>query len=161
MKTILVLAAAAAFIAFAAPEKPAADKMESFQWLLGGAWEMKTKKGMIAESWTQVSDTSFAGESYMVKNASEKIPLENVQLVYRNGKYLYIPVALGQNDDEPVTFTITSLSTEGFTAENPEHDFPKRIVYKLINKDSVHAYIDGGSAAPEKRSDYYYSRSKK
>ncbi|HRH61266.1 MAG TPA: DUF6265 family protein [Chitinophagaceae bacterium] len=159
MKIIYLLAAFVACIASAAPEKPAADNMQSFQWLIG-TWEMKTKKGVIAESWVQVSDTAFAGESYMVKNSSEKIPLENVQLIYRNGKYLYIPVALGQNDDEQVTFTITAVSTEGFTAENPEHDFPKRIVYELINKDSVHAYIDGGSAVPEKRSDYYYSRSK-
>jgi hypothetical protein len=28
--------------------------------------------------------------------------------------------------------------------ENPEHDFPKRIGYRLVSADSLEAWVDGG-----------------
>ena len=45
-----------------------------------------------------------------------------------------------------------------FVFENPEHDFPKRIVYKLITTDSLHAYIDDGKEDSKKKQNFYYKR---
>jgi hypothetical protein len=135
------------------------SKMDSFSWLIG-KWEMKTGRGLISESWTVVDDSSFAGESSMVRANGEMKLLEKIQFVYRNGSYFYIPTAIGQNNNQPVKFKITTFSGDGFVAENPEHDFPKRIIYNLVNKDSIHAVIDGGASLPNKKSDFYYSRNK-
>ena len=133
--------------------------MQSFRWMLG-SWKMETKRGAIMETWIHVNDSTMAGESFMVKLTGGTVQLENVQLLYRNEEYFYIPVAKGQNNEQPVSFRITSHNETGFVAENPEHDFPKRITYELVNKDSVHAFIDGGPAMPDKKSDFYYSRIK-
>ena len=131
---------------FALKPSPDDKGLESFKWLLGN-WKMKTKRGALVESWKKMSDSSFNGESYMVKNR-DTIPLEKIELLCRNTAYYYIPIVNAQNDQQPVEFKISSFSHNNFIAENPEHDFPKRIVYTLIHSDSIHAVLDGGPGMP-------------
>ena len=133
------------------------NKMEPFSWIKG-KWAMHTGRGTITESWKVTNDSTYSGESKMIKANGEVKPLENIQLVYRNKEYFYIPITAGQNEEKPVLFKLTSFSKNGFVAENPDHDFPKRITYNLVNKDSIHAFIDDGPANPEKKLNFYYSR---
>ena len=135
------------------------NKMETFNWMTG-SWKMETKRGMIMETWISSNDSTLSGESIRVSITGGTELLEKIQLVHRNHEYFYIPVAQGQNENKPVKFKITTFSETGFVAENPEHDFPKRISYNLMSKDSIHAFIDGGPLQPEKKSDFFYSRIK-
>lgn len=146
--------------AFSNKENSNAADMHSFDWLIG-KWKMETKKGIIYEKWKSSNDSTLSGKSMLVKNTTgDTVFLEKIQLVYRNKEYFYIPVAEGQNNNQPVEFKLTSHNETGFVAENPEHDFPKRIIYNLITKDSIHAVVDGGPAIPQKKSNFYYSRQK-
>lgn len=133
--------------------------MKSFTWLQG-SWQMQTRRGTITEKWIVANDSTLAGESIMVRTDGSEIPLEKIELAFRNGNYYYIPTVKNQNGEQPVEFKITSYSETGFVAENPQHDFPKRISYTLVNKDSIHAIIDDGTATPVKKSNFYYSRKK-
>jgi hypothetical protein len=133
--------------------------MNSFNWLQG-SWQMQTRRGIITEKWAVTNDSTLAGESIMTRTDGTEIPLEKIELAFRNGNYYYIPTVRNQNGQQAIEFKITSHSETGFVAENPQHDFPKRITYTLVNKDSIHAMIDDGAAAPVKKSDYYYSRKK-
>lgn len=133
--------------------------VKSFHWLQG-SWQMQTRRGTITEKWAISNDSTLAGTSMMTRADGTEIPLEKIELSHRNGHYYYIPTVKNQNGEQPVEFKITSHSEKGFVAENPQHDFPKRISYKLVNKDSIHAVIDDGSATPVKKSDFYYSRKK-
>lgn len=162
MKKILcVILLCAGVMGFIQPTIGYEDKMGSFKWLVG-SWSMNSTNALIIETWVPMSDTSFEGESTKYnKKTTETVPLEKVRLVCRNKEYFYIPVARGQNKNQPIEFKITSVSKKGFAAENPSHDFPKRITYVLKGKDSLHAFIDGGPALPSKRSDYYYARVKR
>ncbi len=134
------------------------SKMKAFQWL-EGHWQMEKKNGMLVERWEQASDTAFNGSSYLVYAGDEKL-LEKIQLIYTQGQYYYIPSVADQNNGNAVRFVITKVSPGGFVAENPQHDFPRRITYQSISKDSIHAWIDDGKPIPEKRSDFYYARKK-
>ena len=145
-------------ICFSAGERKI-SKLDSFNWILGN-WYMQKKSGLITESWQKSNDSTFNGNSYLIKTTGEKMLLENIELVYRQQQLLYIPTTANQNNQQPVRFTITSHTNESFTAENPEHDFPKRITYTMINKDSLHAVTDGGPVMPQKKSAFYYSRQK-
>lgn len=133
--------------------------MKSFNWLQG-SWQMQTRRGIIVEKWAVANDSTLAGESMMTRADGTEIPLEKIELVFRNGNYYYIPTVKNQNGEQPVEFKITSHSETGFVAENPQHDFPKRISYTLVNRDSIHAAIDDGAATPVKKSNFYYSRKK-
>ena len=129
-----------------------------FNWL-NGEWAMKESDGIVTEQWKQVNDSLMEGSSDFIKGDST-IPFETIKLFRRNDKFFYEAKAAGQNKELPVEFKLTSFSDTGFVAENPQHDFPKRITYRLVNKDSIHAFVDGGPAMPEKKSDFYYSKNK-
>lgn len=132
-------------------------KMDAFKWLLG-TWAMESKNEVLMETWIITNDSTLSGESYKVKMGGNTENLEKVQLVYRGGNYYYIPKVSGQNNNKAVEFRISSYTPEEFVAENPQHDFPKRITYQKISKDSIRAIIDGGPANPGKRSVFLYSR---
>jgi hypothetical protein len=135
------------------------DSMEPFNWLLG-EWQMERKSGVMTESWKMVNDSSFEGKSYMTSKAGENKMLEEMQLIYRQKKYHFISVVPGQNKELPVSFLIKTISFGQFLAENPDHDFPRRISYQFMKPDSLHAWIDGGLANVEQRVDFYFSRKK-
>lgn len=135
------------------------NNMESFKWMIG-TWKMNTSRGAIMETWISYNDSSLAGESLNFSSTGQSKVLENLELTYRGKEYFYISRVSDQNNNQAVKFKITSHSEKGFAAENPGHDFPKRITYRLLTKDSIHAFIDGGPAMPEKKSDFYYSRYK-
>jgi hypothetical protein len=129
-----------------------------FSWL-NGQWAMPEKEGTITEEWKAVNDSLMEGKSDFVKGDSV-IPFETIRIFRKDTVFYYEAKAAGQNNEKPVAFKFTSFSDTGFVAENPQHDFPKRISYTLVNKDSIHAFVDGGAAMPNKKSDYYYSRVK-
>jgi hypothetical protein len=134
-------------------------RMDSFKWLIG-TWRTQTKDGTIMETWRPMTDTSFDGETSLYKKTTETVMLEKLRLVSRGKDYYYIPVMQGQNNNKAVEFRITTYSKKGFVAENPAHDFPKRISY-TIKKDSLNAFVDGGASMPSKRETFNFVRVKK
>lgn len=155
-KSFIIPAVCLVMLAFVVKSE---HNMKQFEWLKG-SWTMKTKKGTIMESWHGGNDSTLLGESLLISVTGQSKVVENLRLSYEGGTYYYISKVNGQNSGEEIKFKLTSYTEKGFVAENPNHDFPKRIIYDLIGKDSIHAYIDGGVAAPDKRSDFYYSRMK-
>lgn len=112
------------------------------------------------ETWIISNDSTLNGESLNMSATGISKVMESLELAYRKGEYYYISTVKGQNNNQAISFRITTYSESGFVAENLEHDFPKRITYRLIGKDSIHAFIDGGASMPEKKTDFYYSRTK-
>ncbi len=123
---------------------------------LTGTWTMINKKGnLVAEVWVKKDDNSMAGKSYMVKG-SDTMMLEKVDLIKEGDDIFYIPVAFGQNEEKPVRFKLTGINGTAYTFENPEHDFPKRIVYDFTGSDTLHAYVDDGT--DKKRQHFNYKK---
>lgn len=156
MKNALFAIAMALFLSFIVNKE---KNVSPFRWL-EGSWTMKVKRGTITETWQANNDSSLLGNSKMKTLAGEERIMENLELIYTAGNYYYVSTVSGQNNNQPVSFLITSHSEKSFVAENPEHDFPRRVSYTLVNKDSIHAFIDGGPQQPEKKSDFYYTRTK-
>ncbi len=139
---------------------PKVSDTKKFEWLKGTWMTKKKNGGAIMETWIISNDSTLNGESLFIAATGSSKVLESLELSYRKEEYYYTSTVKGQNNNQAVSFKITSYSETGFVAENPEHDFPKRITYELIGKDSIHAFIDGGPDMPDKKSDFYYSRYK-
>lgn len=158
---ILVAAITVASCKDRAKDKTATSQaaaIDRFDWLTG-RWYMEEKEGITTEDWLRVNDSLLEGRSDFVKGDSV-IPFETIRIYNITDTFYYEAKAAGQNKEQPVAFTMTSMTDSGFVAENPAHDFPKRISYRLVNRDSIHAYIDGGPAQPDKRADFFYRRKK-
>lgn len=126
-------------------------------YMLQGRWMMKTKKGAIGEEWVRVGKNYMQSRGYLIKGTDTTIT-ERVALRRTRDGIFYTSTVEEQNQKQPVPFKLTSVTDSLFVFENPQHDFPKRICYKLVNKDSVHAWIDDATQNSRKRSDFYYSR---
>ena len=135
------------------------DKGKVFKklYVLEGTWKMMTKRGAICEEWKKVDNNYLQSKGYMIKGSDTTIN-ERVALTNTKEGVFYTSTVEDQNNKQPVAFKMTSSENNMFVFENPEHDFPKRIVYKLITTDSLHAYIDDGKEDSKKKQNFYYKR---
>ena len=127
---------------------------------LEGTWKMDTPRGRLFERWAVVGDHELKGTSFKVSN-SDTIILENIQLLRKQNDIFYIPSVQDQNDKKPIPFRLVSATSKRFVFENPAHDYPQRIIYTLINTDSITARIEGTKAGIQKSSDFYYGRERR
>ena len=122
----------------------ACQSLATLQWMLG-AWKAQDERSATLESWDQVSPTTFEGRAEVVqKHSGETGDLETLRLVEMSGVVYYI-AKVGHND-LPVAFKALECSDAGATFVNPDHDFPKRLVYRLEGGDRLTVDVsDGGS----------------
>jgi len=143
MKNIIYIVSILLFCCFSCQQKATSyAALEKANWFLG-KWENKTPEGTFSEEWKVENDSVYYGKShYIVKN--DTIFTETIKLIQSKNNVFYIVTTIPpQNGVEPVSFKLTSSTTDYLVFENPEHDFPKKITYKLVNKDSMYAEISG------------------
>lgn len=124
---------------------------------LEGTWKMVTKRGALCEEWKKVNDHYLQSRGYMVIEKDTMIN-ERVALTNTEDGIFYTSTVEDQNNKKPIAFKLTRAEDNMFVFENPQHDFPKRIVYKLATADSLHAYIDDGTETGKKQNFYYKKR---
>lgn len=117
------------------------DKIKTANWLLG-KWETKTADGNLSENWTQLNDSTFEGQSLFIKG-KDTLHFESITLQQKGEELIYNAKVKGQNDNKSVPFKLTLGNDKQLVFENLNHDYPKRIFYTLINKDSLVASISG------------------
>ncbi len=122
--------------------------------VLAGSWLMNTSRGQTLETWESAGPDKMNCKTYRII-AQDTVLLESIQLAKTGAAINYISTVTGQNGSKPVKITMTSSTNNRYVFENSNHDFPKRIVYDLLSKDIIHAWIDGGGNAKMKRSDFY------
>lgn len=110
-------------------------------WLIG-SWSNQTPGALFMEVWTKQNDSTYLGSSYTLAN-QDTVSAEKVRLEQRNGHLYYIPTVKKQNNGMPVPFALTTATGGYLSFENPQHDFPQKITYQLISKDSLVAEISG------------------
>ena len=129
------------------------DKVFKKLYVLEGTWKMNTKRGAVCEEWKKVDNNYLQNRGYMIKG-NDTIITERVALTNTKAGILYTSTVEDQNNKEPIAFKMTRNEDNMFVFENPEHDFPKRIVYKFITTDSLHAFIDDGTETGKKQNFY-------
>jgi hypothetical protein len=117
------------------------SKIVVADWLLGN-WENKSDDGDLLETWTKVNDSVYDGESYFIKG-KDTLHFEKIQMKQKGEALYYIATVKGQNNDKPVTFKHNDTIQKQLVFENPKHDFPQKIVYSQITKDSIVIEISG------------------
>ena len=122
-------------------EKDEKDKIKSANWLLG-KWSTKTADGDLSEKWIQLNDSTFQGESFFIKG-KDTLHSESIVLQQNGEELIYNATVKGQNENKAVAFNMTAGTEKQLVFENPKHDYPQKITYSLINKDSLVASISG------------------
>jgi hypothetical protein len=138
-KTTAAAPAAAAAVASAAKATIA-----EVGWI-SGTWVGTTASGAtVEERWTPAATGSMMAISRTLRDNAMSA-FEFLCIVERDGGLVYQAMPNGRS---PATdFTLTKLERETAVFENPAHDFPKMIRYRLLADGSLEATVSGAAGS--------------
>ena len=115
--------------------------IENANWLIG-KWQHISSEGILTETWEKLNDSTYAGKSFYVIG-KDTVSSEKIRIEQHGKTLLYIPTVKDQNNEQPISFALTSSTTQQMVFENQKHDFPQKISYTQTNKTSLTAEISG------------------
>ena len=111
---------------------------------MAGAWQTAAGgKRQVEEHWMQVAGASMMGMGRTVAG-DKTVEFEYLRIEQRADGIYY--VAHPQARCPQTDFKLTRASATEAVFENPQHDFPKRIIYRK-GEDSLTATVDGGEGS--------------
>ncbi|HKR58638.1 MAG TPA: DUF6265 family protein [Pyrinomonadaceae bacterium] len=115
--------------------------INDFRWLVGDWQTAAGGRSQTDEHWTMAAGGSIMGLSRTVAG-DRTYEFEYLRIEQRSDGIYYVahPKARCPGTD----FKLTSLTTTEAIFENPAHDFPKRITYRITPEGSLVARVDGG-----------------
>lgn len=118
------------------------EELEKANWMLG-EWEKTDSLGTLKEIWERLDDSTFIGLSYYIQNKKDTIHNEQVELMQNGEHLIYTTTIKGENNDSPIPFQMTKDEDSLLVFENPKHNFPRKIEYKLAKNNILTAKITG------------------
>jgi len=103
---------------------------------MSGCWERNDKaKGLvITEQWMSPAGTSIIGMGRTVKNG-KTVGFEYMRIEQKSDGIFFI--AKPSENKEETAFKLKSSTLNEAVFENPEHDFPQRVIYKLLGNKMI------------------------
>jgi len=141
------------------PSVSFAGDLDDLDWIVG-KWKRESRRGEVYESWQRLSDRTVEGDSWIVSSSDgTKHALESLLLVEMAGEVFYIPKVA--ENEFPVPFRRTSMKPGRVVFENPNHDFPQKIIYLRTGDDELKVTIEGTGDSEESRQvDFHFRRAK-
>jgi len=112
--------------------------IKELDWIVG-CWKSQNSTLVAIEHWMPPDGKMMLGVSHTVSDG-ETIGYEYLRIEESDGKLVYIANPSGQ---EEATFYQAEITDKKMVFVNPDHDFPQRIIYYLLNDGSIHARVEG------------------
>ncbi len=125
--------------------KPNGNSIKSFQWMEGKWIKDEATPTESIEVWKTVSEKEMKGFGLTTENG-DTIFYEKLSII-KDGSEIFYQADVGEGQ---IRFKLTNSEDNRWSFENPEHDFPQRIIYAKEGNDMV-AYAEAGDASLEFR----------
>ena len=113
--------------------------LAALQWL-AGCWTQDDRDAGSVEQWTSPAGGTMLGMNRIV-SGNRTVAFEFMRItVNEDGLVEFIASPSGQ---ETARFKMVNMSENEVVFENPDHDFPTRIIYRLISNSSLLGRIEG------------------
>jgi hypothetical protein len=137
-------------------QTPAArPTLQDFAWL-AGHWRIEQADGLVDEQWMAPVGGLMMGMARNVQGG--KVSEYEFTLLRQepNGDIFYVASPSQQTE---TSFKLTSFRNGEAVFENPEHDFPKKVIYAQQADGSLLAAIEGpGRDGKPRRVEYPFKR---
>ncbi|WP_299780261.1 DUF6265 family protein [uncultured Formosa sp.] len=115
-----------------------AEKSENFDWLLGAWKRLNEEEGKDTfEHWNKISATEYVGIGFTMQHG-DTIKQEHIQLIKQQESW-NLKVKTPDEQDW-ITFKGINHTSNNFTCENTEIEFPNQIKY-WIDGEKLHAMV--------------------
>jgi Domain of unknown function (DUF6265) len=121
----------------------AQNALDKVSWL-AGCWGGEMDGGKYEECWTSPTANFMQGSGRMTKGA-EILMREHITIEKEGGDLVMYVFSYGAKlkpDQETVGFKLVKFSESELVFENPEHDYPQRIVYTKKKDGNLVARIE-------------------
>jgi len=145
MRTLLLLLAVA-------PVAGATDPA-SLAWM-SGCWAFERDGKRYEEVWLPPAADGAIGMARTTK-AGRTVDSEFTRLAVVDGRLSYVALPAGQAQ---AVFPVVKLEGTAVAFENPQHDFPTRVLYRYTAPDRLDARIEGRIDGKDKAVDYPFRR---
>jgi hypothetical protein len=137
------------------PPRPR-PRIADVSWLRG-CWIAATPRRIVEEHWTDPRGRSMIGVNRTVRGDS----LVDYELVILRETDSTLAYEAHPARQPVATFHARTATATGVVFENPMHDFPQRVGYRLVG-DSLFAYIEGmmPGAAAQRRIEFPFARAR-
>jgi hypothetical protein len=150
-----VLATASLLVSQAQAQAQAPQSaVERLSWL-AGCWRSDGADAGSGEHWTPVAGGTLLGVGRSVRQGAT-VSHEFMQIrEAADGKVVFIAQPAGKAE---TVFTLMAGGATEASFENPEHDFPQRVIYRLEGAGRLRARIEGMRAGVPRAMDFAYTR---
>ena len=124
-----------------APPSESGRSITDLAWIAGDWQTAPGGRMQIEEHWMPPAGGTMLGMSRTVAGG-KTVEFEFLRLEQRDNAIYYVAHPKARNPG--TDFKLTRLTVDEAIFENPQHDFPKRIIYHKNADGSLSASIDGG-----------------
>ncbi len=122
---------------------------------LAGCWKSVDAEEGSGETWTTPAGGAMFGIGRSVKQG-KLLTYEFLQIrTLENGTLAYLAQPSGQNS---AAFPVLQLTDTEVVFQNAEHDFPQRIIYRLVDSTRLAARVEGTQNGVSKGIDFPMER---
>ncbi len=132
----------------------AAADISRLNWL-SGCWAYVGKDAGSGEYWMSPAAGTMFAVSRNVRDG-KTVGFEYIQISETEAHSLVLTAS--PSGQEPAKFDMVSLTPNEVVFENPKHDFPQRIIYRLGDKGTMLGRIEGKSDGEEIAVDFPMTR---
>jgi Domain of unknown function (DUF6265) len=134
-----------------ATSTPAPASLDDLAFLIGG-WETDTDAGRVTERWSRSDDGALVGRSETFAGDQRSF-FEELRIELRDGAAIYLARPMGRTPAVEFRRSDDGTIANTVSFDNPTHDFPTRIVYR-VDGDRLEASVEGGG----RRESWSYTR---
>ncbi|RPH37513.1 hypothetical protein EHM92_02480 [bacterium] len=126
---------------------------ESLKWL-SGCWARESGRLTTEESWTEPRGGILLGLARTTRGDS-LVDFEFSRIAETDSGLVFFANPSGQ---APASFRAARLDSHRVIFENLNHDFPQRVIYQRITRDSLSARVEGTVDGILRKVDFLYRR---
>ena len=128
--------------------------LSQLSWL-GGCWNLQGTETGSGEQWMPLAGGSMLGVSRVI-HQSRTVAFEFMRIAQdTDGSIAFYAQPSGK---PPTRFAVNRINDREVVFENPGHDFPQRVSYRLASPTQLHASIEGTQGGSHKRIDFPMTR---
>ena len=127
---------------------------QRLHWLVG-TWKSERATATVFERWEMTDDYRMEGQGFRVSQG-DTLFTERLRIQVQDD-VLYYVADVPQNLDE-VWFRLTRITKNEAVFENPQHDFPKVIVYRRESEYKLYVRVEGKENGRPKRLEFFFDR---
>jgi hypothetical protein len=130
-------------------------QVQQLSWM-AGCWELRQGARLTQEQWLKPAGQSMLGMARTVAG-DKTVFTEHLQIREQDGG-LVLSVSIGIGN-RATPFRAVRVAAKEIVFENPEHDFPQRIIYRQEAEGSLLGRIEGQEKGKSRAIDFPMKRS--